>query len=77
MNGPSYRTNLFIGAGGNCSGALAVGVFASALGINAPYWIAFAVAVSVATWNIFNRAAMAQACTNPLPQAGPSAAAGP
>jgi MFS family permease len=75
MLGRVGSTNLFIAAGGNCVGALLGGVFASAFGITAPYWIAFAVAVAVSatTWKVVNRAAVAQAYA----AAEPPAATGP
>jgi MFS family permease len=75
MLGRVGSTNLFIGAGGNCVGALLGGVFAAAFGITAPYWVAFvvAVAVSATTWRVFNRAAVAQAYA----AAEPAAATGP
>jgi MFS family permease len=71
MLGRVGSTNLFIAAGGNCLGALLGGVFASAFGITAPYWVAFvvAVAVSVTTWRVFNRATVAQAYADPVPAA--------
>jgi MFS family permease len=73
MLGRVGSTNLFIAAGGNCFGALLGGVFASAFGITAPYWVAFVVAVAVAatTWKVFNRAAVAQAYAAPLPAVVP------
>jgi MFS family permease len=75
MLGRVGSTNLFIAAGGNCLGALLGGVFASAFGITAPYWVAFvvAVAVSATTWKVFNRAAVARAYA----AAEPAAASGP
>jgi MFS family permease len=71
MLGRVGSTNLFIAAGGNCVGALLGGAFASAFGITAPYWIAFVVAVgvSVTTWRVFNRSAVAQAYADPVPEA--------
>jgi MFS family permease len=71
MLGRVGSTNLFIAAGGNCLGALLGGVFASAFGITAPYWIAFAVAIAVSatTWRVFNRATVAQAYADPVPAA--------
>jgi MFS family permease len=72
MLGRVGSTNLFLAAGGNCLGALIGGVFASAFGITAPYWIAFvvAVAVSATTWRVFNRATVAQAYADPVSAAG-------
>jgi len=63
MLGRVGSTNLFIAAGGNCAGALLAGGVASTFGITAPYWAGFvvAVAVSVTTWRVFSRSAMAQA----------------
>jgi predicted MFS family arabinose efflux permease len=63
MLGRVGSTNLFIAAGGNCAGALLAGGFAARFGITAPYWAGFAVAVAVSltTWRVFSRAAMAQA----------------
>jgi hypothetical protein len=81
MLGRVTSTNLFIAAGGNCVGALLAGVFAATFGITAPYWAGFAVAVavSVATWRVFNRAAVAQAYATPPAASGPgpSTAAAP
>ena len=67
MLGRVGSTNLFIAAGGNCAGALLAGGFASQFGITAPYWAGFAVAVavSVSTWRVFNKAAVAQAYATP------------
>jgi predicted MFS family arabinose efflux permease len=69
MLGRVGSTNLFIAAGGNCIGALLGGAIAAAFGITAPYWVAFvvAVAVSAATWRVFNRATVAQAYADPVP----------
>ena len=63
MLGRVGSTNLFIAAGGNCAGALLAGGFAAQFGITAPYWVAFVVAVivSVATWRVFSKAAVAEA----------------
>lgn len=63
MLGRVGSTNLFIAAGGNCIGALLGGVVASTVGITAPYWVGFAVAVlvSAATWRVFNRTDVAAA----------------
>ena len=54
---------LFVAAGGNCIGALLGGALASAYGLTAPYWVGFvaAVVVSITTWRVFNRAAVAAA----------------
>ena len=69
MLGRVGSTNLFIAAGGNCIGALLGGTLATAFGITAPYWVAFAVAVGVSasTWRVFNRATVAQAYADPRP----------
>ena len=69
MLGRGGSTGLFVAAGGNCAGALLGGVVASGLGITAPYWIGFAVAivVSAATWRVFDRATVAQAYAEPAP----------
>ncbi len=69
MLGRVGSTNLFIAAGGNCIGALLGGTLATAFGITAPYWVAFAVAVGVSasTWRVFNRATVAQAYADPDP----------
>jgi len=58
MLGRVGSTTFFIGAGGNCVGALIAGGLASTLGITAPYWAGFGVAVvvSVTTWRVFSRA---------------------
>jgi MFS family permease len=66
MLGRVSSTNLFIAAGGNCVGALIAGGFAARFGITAPYWVAFVVAVlvSVTTWRVFSRAAVAEAYAN-------------
>jgi MFS family permease len=63
MLGRVGSANLFVSAGGNCVGALLGGALASAFGLAAPYWIGFvvAIAVSAATWRVFNRAAVAAA----------------
>jgi predicted MFS family arabinose efflux permease len=63
MLGRVGSSNLFIAAGGNCAGALLAGGFAAKFGITAPYWVAFVVAVivSVTTWRVFSRAAVAEA----------------
>ncbi|MFI7214183.1 MFS transporter [Micromonospora maritima] len=63
-------TNLFIAAGGNCVGALLGGVVAARYGITAPYWVGFVVAVAVtaATWRVFDRAVVAAAYADPAPQ---------
>jgi hypothetical protein len=80
MLGRVGSTNLFIAAGGNCVGALLAGAFAATFGITAPYWAGFAVAVavSVTTWRVFNRAAVAQAYATPPAASGSGpAASGP
>jgi MFS family permease len=67
MLGRVGSTILFIGAGGNCVGALLGGAIASRFGLTAPYWVGFvvAVAVSAATWRVFDRRTVAQAYTRP------------
>ncbi len=67
MLGRVGSTNLFIAAGGNCVGALLAGGFAAQFGITAPYWVAFVVAVivSVTTWRVFSKAAVAEAYATP------------
>lgn len=67
MLGRVGSTNLFIAAGGNCVGALLAGGFAAQFGITAPYWVAFVVAVivSVTTWRVFSKAAVAEAFATP------------
>jgi MFS family permease len=69
MMGRVASTSLFIGAGGNCVGAVLGGVIAARFGITAPYWAGFVVAVlvSASTWRVFNRAAVAQAYAEPVP----------
>jgi MFS family permease len=76
MLGRVGSTNLFIAAGGNCIGALLGGTLATAFGITAPYWVAFAVAVGVSasTWRVFNRATVAQAYADPDPALADTAA---
>jgi MFS family permease len=72
MLGRVGSTNLFIAAGGNCAGALLAGGFAARFGITAPYWVAFVVAmiVSVTTWRVFSKAAVAEAyATDPAHEA--------
>jgi MFS family permease len=72
MRGRVGSTTMFIAAGGNCAGALLAGTVASTFGITAPYWAGFvvAVAVSVTTWRVFSRSAMAQAYAgSPAPAA--------
>jgi predicted MFS family arabinose efflux permease len=66
-------TTLFVSAGGNCIGALLGGLLAPAFGLTAPYWAGFAAAavVSATTWRVFDRASLAEACTE-LPQEGPT-----
>jgi MFS family permease len=65
---------LFVGAGGNCIGALLGGALASAYGLTAPYWVGFGVAVlvSAVTWRTFNRQAVAEAYASPAPTAEPA-----
>ncbi|MGN6792074.1 MAG: MFS transporter [Streptosporangiaceae bacterium] len=67
MLGRVGSTNLFIAAGGNCAGALLAGGFAASFGITAPYWVAFVVAVivSITTWRVFSKAAVAEAYAAP------------
>ena len=67
MMGRVSSTTLFIAAGGNCVGALLGGVVAAKFGLTAPYWVGFvvAVAVSVATWRVFDRATVAKAFAEP------------
>jgi MFS family permease len=63
-------TGLFLAAGGMCLGALLGGVFASAFGLTAPYWIGFviAIAVSAITWHVFSPAVVSAAYpTEPEP----------
>ena len=78
MLGRVGSTILFIAAGGNCAGALLAGGVASTFGITAPYWAGFvvAVAVSVTTWRVFSRSAMAQADAGSPAQASASLADG-
>jgi len=78
MLGRVGSTNLFIAAGGNCAGALLAGGVASTFGITAPYWAGFvvAVAVSVTTWRVFSRSAMARADAGSPAQAAASLADG-
>jgi MFS family permease len=63
MMGRVSSAYLFVAAGGNCVGAVLGGALASAFGLTAPYWVGFvvAVAVSAATWQIFNRRDVAAA----------------
>ena len=67
MMGRVSSATLFISSGGNCVGALFGGVLAGALGITAPYWVGFAVAVAVvaATWRVFDRATVEAAYAQP------------
>jgi len=53
----------FLVAGGNCVGALLGGALAKGVGLTAPYWVGFVIAVIVAvvTWPVFNRADVAAA----------------
>ena len=74
MLGRVGSTTLFVAAGGNCVGALLGGVVAARFGITAPYWVGFvvAVAVSAATWRVFDRAAVARAYAEPARPAEPA-----
>ncbi|GGO19565.1 MFS transporter [Micromonospora parathelypteridis] len=74
LQGRVASTTLFVAAGGNCVGALLGGVLAARFGITAPYWVGLVVAigVSVATWRVFNRAAVAHAYTDPPPVESPA-----
>ena len=74
MMGRVGSTSLFIAAGGNCVGALLGGVLASQLGLTAPYWIGFVVAVlvSATTWRVFDRATVAKAYAEPAAADTPS-----
>ncbi|MGB2572162.1 MFS transporter [Micromonospora citrea] len=67
LQGRVSATTLFVAAGGNCAGALLGGVVAGAFGLTAPYWVGFvvAVAVSAATWRVFDRATVAAAYADP------------
>lgn len=67
MIGRVSSATLFISSGGNCAGALFGGFLAGALGITAPYWVGFAVAVIVvaATWRVFDRATVEAAYAQP------------
>ena len=58
MLGRVGSSTLFGAAGGNCVGAVLGGALAAALGLTAPYWVGFVVAVLVAacTWRVFDRA---------------------
>jgi MFS family permease len=73
MLGRVTSATLFLGAGGNCLGALLGGVVASRFGITAPYWVGFVVAVgvSVATWRVFSRPVVAAAYADPTPTPDP------
>jgi len=63
MLGRVSSTTLFIVAGGNCVGSLLGGVVAAKFGLTAPYWVGFvlAMAVSAATWRVFDRATVSKA----------------
>ncbi|MFI9644181.1 MFS transporter [Micromonospora sp. NPDC051925] len=63
LHGRVGATALFIAAGGNCAGALLGGAVAGTFGLTAPYWAGFvvALAVSVATWRVFDRPTVAAA----------------
>jgi MFS family permease len=67
MIGRVSSATLFISSGGNCIGALLGGVLARVLGITAPYWVGFVVAVIVvaATWRVFDRTTVAAAYAEP------------
>ncbi|MGK5740471.1 MFS transporter [Micromonospora sp. URMC 103] len=67
LQGRVASTTLFVAAGGNCLGALLGGVVANTFGLTAPYWVGFvvAVAVSAATWRVFDRATVARAYADP------------
>ncbi|MEV1332958.1 MFS transporter [Micromonospora costi] len=67
LQGRAASTTLFVAAGGNCLGALLGGVIAARFGLTAPYWVGFvvAVAVSAATWRVFDRATVARAYADP------------
>lgn len=69
MLGRVGSTYLFLAAGGNCIGAVLGGAIAGHFGLTAPYWVGFAVAaaVSVATWRVFNRSAVAEAYADRQP----------
>ena len=69
MLGRVGSTTLFISAGGNCVGALLGGAVATRFGLTAPYWVGFVVAVAVtaATWRVFNRASVSRAYATPVP----------
>jgi MFS family permease len=71
LRGRVGSTTLFIAAGGNCVGALLGGVVATTFGLTAPYWVGFVVAVAVtaATWRVFDRATVAAAYAEPEPTA--------
>ena len=79
MLGRASSTTLFVAAGGNCVGAVLGGAIASAYGLTAPYWVGFvvAVAVSAATWRVFDRATVARAYAEPPPPPAPSPAQAP
>ena len=67
MLGRVGSTYLFVAAAGESAGALLGGVVAARFGITAPYWAGFVMAalVSVATWQVFNRASVAKAYAEP------------
>jgi MFS family permease len=69
MLGRIGSSTLFVVAGGNCVGALLGGALASRFGLTAPYWVGFvvAVAVTVMTWRVFDRATVAEAYRDPTP----------
>jgi hypothetical protein len=67
MLGRVGSASMFVGAGGNCVGAILGGALASGFGLATPYWVGFVVAVvvSATTWRVFNRAAVAAAYATP------------
>ena len=69
MLGRVASASLFVGAGGNCVGALIGGALASSFGLSAPYWVGFVVAVVVcaATWHVFDRESVAAAYATVAP----------
>ncbi len=69
MMGRVGGASLFLGAGGNCVGALLGGALATGFGLSAPYYVGFVVAVlvSAATWRVFNRADVAAAYAEDAP----------
>jgi MFS family permease len=73
MMGRAGSTYLFLATAGNAFGALLGGVVAARFGLTAPYWIGFVVAVAVtaATWRVFDRATIAAAYATSQPQPDP------